>query len=126
MPQPSSAYHSVDLYSLSKKLAVCCYELTAGLPTEEKLNLVRYIRSAALSLHVNIAQARLARKKKKRAKLVDTALNAIVVIESSVDVLVEVGLATHDESKELLILSNQLHHRLKALKKQKDSVLLQS
>lgn len=55
MPK-AAGYQSLEVYNLSKKLVIACYELTHELSTEEKTNFTRYIRTAALSLHVNVAQ----------------------------------------------------------------------
>jgi four helix bundle protein len=49
-------YKTLEVYNLSKKLVVACYELTHDLPLEEKTNLVQYIRTAAVTVHLNITQ----------------------------------------------------------------------
>ena len=54
MPK-TTGYKSLDIYTLSKELVVACYELTHELPSEEKTNFTRYIRTAALNFHVNVA-----------------------------------------------------------------------
>jgi four helix bundle protein len=89
-------YKSLEVYSLSKKIVIACYELTHELPAEEKTNFTRYIRTAALSLHVNVAQTAFL-KSKKREKLIRNAQNALIIIDAATEILVELRLATREQ-----------------------------
>ena len=99
-----TAYKRLELFGLSKKLVVACYELTADLPREEKTNFVRYIRTSAISLHLSIAQGAFSRPK-KRKKHMRAAENALVIIDAAVGILVEVGFATADQTDPVVSLS---------------------
>jgi four helix bundle protein len=113
------AYKTLEVYNLSKKLVVACYELTHDLPFEEKTNLVQYIRNAAVTVHLTIAQGALLKKKKKKNKSIKAVQNALVVINTSVAVLTEVGLITESQTSELHQLSTTLYQILDGLKKDK-------
>ena len=112
-------YKTLDVYHLSRKLVVACYEITHDLPAEEKTNLAQYIRTAAVTVHLNIAQGAFLKKKKKKKKFVRTVQNALVVIDTAISVLVEVGFVTGERTTELTDLSAACYRILDSLKKDK-------
>lgn len=112
-----SAYNTIELYSLSKKLVIACYELTHDLPAGEKTNLSQYIRTAAVTVHLNNAQSLFLKKKKKRKKAIATIQNALTVINAATEVLVEVGLVTKEKSSELTALVADCYAAIEHLKK---------
>jgi four helix bundle protein len=118
MPYPYSD-KSLEIFNLSKKMVVACYALTHMLPNEEKTNLTRYIRTAALSAHVHIAQGIFLKKRSKRDRYISRAQNALVVIDASVEVLIEVGFAKDDQAREVMDLSSVLYQTIDGLKKDK-------
>lgn len=113
MPKAGS-YKALDVYNLSKKLVVACYELTHELPAEEKTNFTRYIRTAALSLHINIAQG-VFLKKKKRKKFLRNAKNALVIIDAATEILVELKFATQEQIDVITALSSSCYQMLDEL-----------
>lgn len=113
MPKAGS-YKRLDAYSLSKKLVIACYELTHELPSEEKTNFTRYIRTAALSLHINIAQG-VFRKRKKRKKFLRKAKNALIVVDAATSILVELKLATGEQVHMISVLSSSISQLLNEL-----------
>lgn len=106
-----AGYKGFEVYNLSKKLAVACYELTHELPAEEKNNFTRYIRTAALNLHVNIAQG-IFRKRKKRKKFFREAKKALIIIDAAAEILVELKLAARDQTDVVLVLSSSIYQLL--------------
>ena len=113
MPK-ATAYKSLEVYNLSKKLVAACYELTHDLPAEEKSNLTRYIRTAALTVHINVAQGAFL-KSRKRKKFIRAAQNALVIIDAATEVLVEVRFATSDQIDTILALSSSCYQQLDQL-----------
>ena len=111
------AYNMFELYDLSKKLVVACYELTHELPSEEKTNLTQYIRTAAVTVHLIIAQGLSLKKKKKRKKAITTIQNALTVINAATEVLLEVGLITKEKSSALTTLVTDCYAAIEHLKK---------
>ena len=108
------AYKSLEVFNLSKKLVVACYELTHELPVEEKTNFSRYIRTAALSVHISIAQGAFL-KSKKRKKYIAAAKNSLVIIDAATEILVEVGFATPDQIDNIIKLSSSVYQLLNQL-----------
>ncbi len=109
-----SAYKGLELYQLSKKLVVACYELTHDLPTEEKTNLSRHIRVAALSVHLNITRGAF-RKTKKRRKYFRMAQDCLIIISTATEILVEVNFTTAEEAARISQLSTALSQLLEQL-----------
>jgi len=99
------AYKSLEIYQLSKKLAIACYELTQDLPEDEKTNFSRYIREAALNVHINIAQTVFLRWE-KRKKFIHKARVCLVVIDTATEILVEVGFVSQEDADEVFNLSS--------------------
>lgn len=113
------AYKTFELYNLSKKLVVACYELTHDLPSEEKTNLVQYIRTAAVTVHLNIAQGVLLNKKKKRKKAIRTVQNALIIIDTALAVLTEVNYTAEDRTSEITDITSAVYQTMDTLKKDK-------
>jgi four helix bundle protein len=109
-----SGYKSLEVYNLSKKLVIACYELTHELPVEEKNNFSKYIRMAALSLHVNIAQGAFL-KSKKREKFLQNAKNALIIIDAATEILVELRFATPEQIDLIAALSSSCYQLLDEL-----------
>lgn len=113
MPK-KSGYKSLEVYNLSKKLVIACYELTHELPAEEKSNFTRYIRTAALSLHVNVAQG-VFLKSKKRKKFTRAAKNALIIIDAATEILVDLNFATQEQIDVITALSSSCYQMLDEL-----------
>ena len=117
---PSEPVHTtISAYQLSKKLVVACYELTHDLPEEEKTNLSRYLRTAAVSIHLHLSEGPLIRKKKKRKKWRRTIGRSLVVINAAVDVMVEVKLADPARAADVSGLTQACYNYINTLKKAK-------
>lgn len=113
MPKPTG-YKSLEIYNLSRRLVIACYELTHELPAEEKTNFTRYIRTASLSFHVNVAQGAFL-KSKKRRKFIRNAQNALIIIDAATEILVELQLATQEQIDVISTLSCSCYQMLEEL-----------
>ena len=109
-----SGYKSLEVYTLSKRLVIACYELTHELPAEEQTNFTRYIRTAALSLHVNVAQSAFL-KPKKRKKFIRAAKNALIILDAATEILVELNFATQEQIDVVTSLSSSCYQLLDEL-----------
>ena len=107
-------YKTLEVYQLSKKLVVACYELTQDLRREEAANFVRYIRTASLNAHINIAQVAFASPGKKKKPMKD-ARSALIIVEAAIDILVEVGFASEEQVEMVNYLSTALVEMLETL-----------
>jgi four helix bundle protein len=114
-----SKHHSLssDLLKLSKQVVLNCYALSQNLPDEEKTNLFRYLRTAGLSVHINIAQAVVTKKKKVRKPHIREARKGLIVINAALDVVNEMSLAPVDEVQLLQQQAKTCYDLLEKLKK---------
>ena len=112
-------YRILDLYNISKKLVTACYELTQQIPAEEKTNLTKFVRTAAVTAHILIAQGTFLKRRKKRKKAIRAIQHSLIVINAAVDVMVEVGFVSTDKTTELEDLCAACLAVLDDLKKQK-------
>jgi len=110
----AGSYKGLELYNLSKKLVIACYELTHELQGEETTNFVRYIRTAALSLHLNIAQGVFS-ESKKRKKFIRNARSALIIIDAATEILVELGFASDQQVHTITSLLSSCHQILDEL-----------
>jgi four helix bundle protein len=92
------AYKNLEVYNLSRRLVIACYQLTHDLPPDEKTNFTRYVRTAALNLHMNITQGIFLKSKKKK-KFIRSAKNALVIIDAATEILLELGLTTKEDTE---------------------------
>lgn len=113
MPK-ATGYKSLEVYNHSKQLVIACYELTHELPAQEKTNFSRYLRTAALSLHVNVAQGAFL-KSKKRKKFIRAAKNALIIIDAATEILVELNFATQEQVDAITSLSSSCYQLLDEL-----------
>jgi len=93
---------------------IACYELTHELPADEKNNFTHYIRTTALSLHVNLAQSVFARPKKKK-KFARRAKNALIIIDAATEILMELKMATPEQIEVISVLSSACYRQLDEL-----------
>lgn len=107
-------YRSLEIIHLSKRLVVACYELTHELPSEEKTNFSRYIRTAALNLHMNIAQG-VFLQPNKRKKFIRNAKSALIIIDAASEILAELGLKTREEVEAVTRISSSCYQMLDQL-----------
>ena len=105
-----------DAYALARKLVMECYEISQELPPEEKTNLTRYLRSAAVTVFLNIARESVLKKRKKRKKFVASARNNIVVIIAVLEALGDVGLLPENRITTLQKSAAALRRMLKKKK----------
>jgi hypothetical protein len=110
----ATGYKHLDIYKRSKQLVVACYELTHDLPSEEKTNFARYIRVAALNFHVNVAQVAFL-KPEKREEFIQNAINALIIIDAAIDILLELELASREQTRNVTTLSSLCYQLLDAL-----------
>ncbi len=109
------AYKNLDLYTLSKKLVVSCYEITQTLPEQEKANLSAQVRSAALCAYVNIVRGLFKKSNKKRRNHFKLAKEAFQVIDASLDVLFQLQYLRREQLDEIENILTPCYNLLKKL-----------
>ena len=95
------AYKNLDLYTLSKKLVLACYEITQMLPEEEKENLSAQIRKAALTGYINIVRGLFRKSARKRRKHFKLARESYQVIDAHLEVLYQLQYIRREQFDEI-------------------------
>ena len=90
MPLPL-AYREIELYALSKKLALACYAFTQLLPPEEKAISFEQIRKTALGAHMHIAAAVSHASKKRRRNYFKIAKEYLVMLDAAIAIVHELN-----------------------------------
>ena len=108
-------FKCLNVYNLSKRLLVACYELTHELPPEEKTNLTHYIRNAALTAHMSIARGAFMKEGKKRKKCFKSAQNALIVIDAASEALIDVHYIKEEQRAPIIALSSECFQLLTQL-----------
>ena len=112
MPEPFSN-NKPEVYILARKLVMDCYELTHDLPPEEKTNLTKYIRAAAVTVFLNIARGIFLKKRKKRKKFIESAKNNLVIINAAMEALADAGLIKKEQLKLVSDSTSTLYRAIK-------------
>jgi len=76
----------MDIDRVSKKLVLSCYRLTNGFSTEEKFGIVSQMRRAALSVHLNIAEAASRKSGIERKRFFEIARGSVIEIDAAFDI----------------------------------------
>jgi hypothetical protein len=63
------SHKTLDLYTLSKKLVYCCYELTQDLPAEEKTQSLPLLKKCRLNGSCKCGPGRLPEKEKEETEI---------------------------------------------------------
>lgn len=91
------AHTKFDVYKVAGELLVETYRLMAGLPSEEKYNLVSQIKRAALSVKLNIAEGASRKSIAERKRFYEIARGSLVELDTAIDVCVELRYLTEEK-----------------------------
>lgn len=84
-------HQNLDVYTFSKKFVLECYKLTKQLPSDEKFGMVRQIRRAGLSVHLNIAEGSSRKSEVERKRYYEISRGSIVEIDAALDIAKELN-----------------------------------
>jgi four helix bundle protein len=89
-----------------------CYKLSKQFPEIEKFGMISQIRSAALSVHLNIAEGASRKSAIERNRYYEISRGSIVEIDAATDIALELG---YLENKNLMQLSESMIQTFKLL-----------
>ena len=84
-------HEKLDVFQFSRSFVGECYRLTKELPAEERYNLIRQIRRAALSVHLNIAEGASGKSLGERKRFYEIARGSVIEIDAALDVAEDMG-----------------------------------
>jgi four helix bundle protein len=102
------AHTKLDLYKISHKLVLECYQITRQFPAEEKFGLVQQIRRAAVSVHLNFAEGCSRKSEKERKRFFEISRGSLIEIDTAFDISHKLSYVTLDQIKPLgeIIVNN--------------------
>ena len=89
-------HQKLDAFQFSFQLVHECYKLTADFPFEEKFGLTQQIRSAALSVHLNIAEGSSRKSQTERKRFYEVARGSVIEIDAALDIVTGIAYKTKE------------------------------
>ena len=83
------AHTKTDIYEESRKLVLECCLVTKRFPSEEKFSMVSQIRTAALSVHLNIAEGCSRKSLVERKRFFKISRGSVIEIDAAIGVAYE-------------------------------------
>jgi len=80
------AHTKTPVFIGSKKFTLECYRITKDFPTEEKFAMVRQIRRAALSVHLNIAEGCSRKSGAERKRFFEISRGSVIEVDTALDI----------------------------------------
>ena len=94
-------HQKLDIFQFSRPFVGECYKITKELPAEERFNLISQIRRAALSVHLNIAEAASRKSKAERRRFYEIARGSVIEIDAALDVAEDLGYISKGKSERI-------------------------
>jgi four helix bundle protein len=94
-------HQKLDIYQFSRAFALECYKLTKNFPAEERFILDSQVRRAALSVHLNIAEAASRKSEAERKRYYEIARGSVVEIDAALDISEDLGYCRKDKAEQL-------------------------
>ena len=94
-------HQNLEVYHLSMKMVQSCYRLTSILPPEERFGMNQQLKRAALSVHLNIAEASSRRSPAERKRFYEIARGSLIEIDAALDIANRLGYLDQATSSDL-------------------------
>ena len=94
-------HQSLDIYKVSRAFVKECYFMTKLLPDWERFSLLRQIRRAALSVHLNISEGCSRKSEAERKRFYEVARGSIIEIDAALDICSDLEYLKKENLKEL-------------------------
>ena len=94
-------HQKLEVYTYSRALTLACYMLTKTLPAEEKFGMISQIRSAALSVHLNIAEGASGKSDVERKRYYEVSRGSIVEVDAALDIAGDLNYLNNIDMKDL-------------------------
>ncbi|ANE51127.1 four helix bundle protein [Flavisolibacter tropicus] len=95
------SHTKLDVFQVSKQLALECYKITKAFPSEEKFALVQQVRRAALSVHLNIAEGCSRTSAVERKRYFEISRGSVIEIHTALDIAECLGYCNQEQLSRL-------------------------
>ena len=109
------SHRDLIVWQRAKKLVGICYRLAALLPDEERYEMRRQLRRAAVSVPNNVAEGHGRLSRVDYARHVSIARGSLMEVESLLELAVEVGYVSEDQIANAMKLADEIGRMLWAL-----------
>jgi four helix bundle protein len=106
------SHRDLIVWQRARKLVGKCYRIGAMLPDDEKFEMTKQLRRAAVSVPNNIAEGHGRLSRADYARHVSIARGSLMEVESMLDVAVEVGYVTDDQISDTMNSADELGRML--------------
>jgi len=93
----SLSHKKLDIINCTRLLVMECYKQTASFPIEERYGLTQQIRSAALSVHLNLAEGSSRKSILERKRFFEIARSSVVEIDTAFELAVDLKYTTREK-----------------------------
>jgi four helix bundle protein len=94
------SHSKLDVFKVSRDFVLSCYKETKVFPQDERFGMVRQIRGAALSVHLNIAEGCSRKPIAERKRFYEVARESLIEIDSAMDIAVSLNYITAESLNE--------------------------
>ena len=95
------SHTKLDVYSVSRSLALGCYRITKEFPVKEKFTMVQQIRRAALSVHLNLAEGCSRKSTAERKRFFEVSRGSVIEVDTCFDLAAGLNYVNLDNLKPL-------------------------
>ncbi|HUC80358.1 MAG TPA: four helix bundle protein [Flavisolibacter sp.] len=74
------------VFEASRQFTLECYRVTKDFPPDERFAMVRQIRRAALSTHLNIAEGCSRKSEAERKRFFEIARGSVIEVDTAIDI----------------------------------------
>ena len=93
------SHTKMDVYKVSKQLALECYKITTLFPNDERFAMVQQLRRAALSVHLNLAEGCSRKSNQERKRYFEISRGSVIEIDDCLDIAVELNYVAFEKLK---------------------------
>ncbi|RYZ19022.1 MAG: four helix bundle protein [Chitinophagaceae bacterium] len=94
-------HQKLDIYKATRGFVFACYRLSKSLPPEERFAMTAQLRSAALSVHLNVAEGASRRTSPERRRFYEIARGSIIEIDALLDIASDLDYCQKEKMTEL-------------------------
>jgi four helix bundle protein len=115
------AHERLDVFQLSRRLAVDLYRSTSRFPDKEQFGLTSQIRRAAVSIPANIAEGAARRSKREFSRFLLTARGSLTELSLLLGIATDVGYLNVDDARRFETETDRVFAMLSGLIKRSDA-----
>lgn len=110
-------FQNLEVYQISKKLAVDNYKITAKFPDKEKFALVQQMNRAAVSVPSNIAEGNARTSTKDYINFLNISIGSLLEIITQIEISFRLGYIKENDYEKVLSETEEINKMLSTIKR---------